>query len=1173
MSNQATTTTRPGIPGAVRDAVKAVRERRRKAQLARAFLWAATGFLAALTAAVVIDWVLPLHHGMWRFFLLCTTLAAAGTAGFWSYSRGVLSQDRRRSARLIDDEVPELEERFSTVTGLAESTLPDDLLGSPELVLQVGHESERLASDVRPAAIVRPMPWRRVMACAALPVAGAIALALWDAPALGLHTARVLAPWGNFSLTKIELGETPGTAVRGEPFAITAEVRGRIPREAVVEVRNGSGEDRLAVALDRSTAPSLKHTINAEGDRLRFRVLAGDGKTAWREMPVHARPKLTFSSSVLTPPTYTGLPPVSYEGVPRDLVAVQGSVLTLVAGADQPDTEIVVTVKPAGEDTELSSVSGVSQGEQSAFKIPLLESLTARLVARNTHGLEHTPVSACAVAVFEDKPPLVELTEESDRSLFSPADTLLVEFEATDDFGVHAAEIVLTVQRNGQPAEKIHIPVDLAGQSGEKQVRASVPVDLSELALDAESTLSYSVNVADARLASGEDQSDSPAADPNDMALRKLDLAQAECASCTSQPVDFEIYSGEFEGEPREKTELELRPFIKKLKGQLASADRETSEIEKLVGARYLQDGLTMAGRASEELEAASGTIDALVEKSEGTPYGFIGLQLRDIEFQNLKPAAESIEVLGTAEEVPFPAGAVRSTRFQLAQALAKLERLETGFESVAQAMVATDLANRVKKMYRVYAEGMQILAGGKEGALHGVEGKVREVDDAYIAKLKEHLAVLKELMADLEKQLEINPVLRAQYLAAQQDYAHNLRDQLTFLTEDQEDVATWFNNWSDGAPPEEGFQKRLTTLRQGVAQDAVQFLEKSRVWLPLFVSRSTGAGHQYLTELTEVTEEIAEAAGNPEKYDGRVLLGKMVALEGKIPAPGEEYGTRTELVSYAVKRRAEMAALIRQQRSLNAREKAFRDGKFYKLSGLEQRLVTSETDNYTAKLTAQLAGVSGLSPLAAERCAVLEKLLTDDVPGTQTEIGERLDSGNQEGAKLSFLLTSSHFRKANEAFDELLKEVAAQTEACLCLPGCGEPKEADEKLGNILHRLNVDLLTDWESESQKPGSRPSPEQRAAEAKKAAALMAQAARLQEAANAVAKEAADAEAESYGRDRDLAAAPAPPPSFWNTLPSALEEDLAQSREAPRPPRYRRAIESYFETVSRISGEEE
>src|SRR4051812_21115572 len=145
------------IPRELGSKLDSVRRRKIVLGLTGAALAGLAFSIALLLAAMLADWGLGLfsHPARWALSTTTWVLALGATAGLL-----VLTARRRprlsQVARDVDDTVPELEERWTTLAELSASRDPDAMRGADALVDQLSREAVTLEHLVQPREVVPP---------------------------------------------------------------------------------------------------------------------------------------------------------------------------------------------------------------------------------------------------------------------------------------------------------------------------------------------------------------------------------------------------------------------------------------------------------------------------------------------------------------------------------------------------------------------------------------------------------------------------------------------------------------------------------------------------------------------------------------------------------------------------------------------------------------------------------------------------------------------------------------------------------------------------------------------------------------------------------------------------------------------------------------------------------
>ncbi|MES2571539.1 MAG: DUF4175 family protein, partial [Verrucomicrobiota bacterium] len=400
------------------------------------------------------------------------------------------------AAREVDQTMPQLEERWSTVTELAQNNDAPAVRGSEQMIHKLALEAEAADAGIRPEAIIPSAPVihasRWLIGASALLVL--LFLCNFTEARLLLH--RFWIPGHNVSLTGVTALPAEGWVPKGEPINLTATLQGRIPKEApTLFLRNPSGSVKeIAMAPAPGGAAGFQYAIEEVADSFEYRVRAGDGQTAWRRITAVERPRISAVKLTVTPPAYSGLAREEKESLPNAVRVLQGSELAVSFKADQPLDKMLLDLGN-GQTAQLSA------GEEGwyHYRGQPVESFTFAATALNKFNLENRNKLACRVSVYGDLAPNVKILAPSDDFAVLPGEKVNVTFEATDDFGLSKAELVVTATKSDGETSTVTLPVDLKEDAGKKQVRKSVEIDPKLFGLKHGDELSYVVKVTDTK--------------------------------------------------------------------------------------------------------------------------------------------------------------------------------------------------------------------------------------------------------------------------------------------------------------------------------------------------------------------------------------------------------------------------------------------------------------------------------------------------------------------------------------------------------------------------------------------------------------------------------------------------------------------------------------------------
>ncbi len=490
------------LPAAMAEKLEVVRRRTLRVQVGTALVAAVGVLLAAMAVAMLVDWLATLYDFRWRAALTYSAwTAAVATLVAWTLTAWRHTRSVDRMATEVDREIPELQERWSTVTQLSIN----------------GHATDHHTTDTHPAMFKQVSSeaqiWTpRIEADRVVPLDGLIrALLLLTAitSVLGFavlfdsqHTTVLLKRfWRPFeAISATELVDVTNRKVvgRGESLQISANLVGASVEQASLLLEPQTGDHKTISLVPRGDSQDrLTHRLRSIKEPLRYRLRAGDGQTPWYEIVVADRPQLAEVRLQLTPPAYTHKEPKVISRLPRRVTVLEG-------------THLEILLKPKQSLQSLQLKLGADRIEQLTtdgkgwyrWQTTLTKDLTFQPLLIEEHGLGNLRPPKCEIKCRPDRPPVVKILTPSSEIAVRPDESIPVTFVATDDVGISHAELVVYdegQQVDGKPVVLDRIPIPLDEQQGAQKVKATVKLDLSKYETTDGSELSFSVRVREDR--------------------------------------------------------------------------------------------------------------------------------------------------------------------------------------------------------------------------------------------------------------------------------------------------------------------------------------------------------------------------------------------------------------------------------------------------------------------------------------------------------------------------------------------------------------------------------------------------------------------------------------------------------------------------------------------------
>ena len=483
------------VPASVSHVISDVVTRARRTRLLAGVVLALTTALLLLLIAIGLDWSLVLFESATRTRLTTTTVAIMAVLGLvcmvWAGRQRVTSLE---AAHQIDQQNPQLQERWTSVTAFSQVPSGTGHRGSEAMIQKVAEEAERLGKHINPRGIQlgRELPL-------SLRALGVI-LALWltvfvlDPAHTTVLIRRFFQPHADITLTKLQSEFGDIVRPRGEQLKLETSLSGRIHPSGVLTIRKKDGvEETMPLALVSGETPKLIYPVKTVQEGFSYRFRSGDSQTPWHTVEVADRPTLTKVDFRIIPPAYSKLPDLHQDGLPKSVQALAGSRLVLRLESQVP----LKSAELKGDDTKSYGLLGTQPSYQ--WELDLTESMAFRPILQSEHGLLNDQPPRCEIVIYQDQPPVLSVADPTDDIAAHPDDTITIAFDAKDDLGISHAELVI-MDGTGENAREVKaIPIPLQEQSGAKSVHSEIELALKEFELKHGQELTYAIRVYDTK--------------------------------------------------------------------------------------------------------------------------------------------------------------------------------------------------------------------------------------------------------------------------------------------------------------------------------------------------------------------------------------------------------------------------------------------------------------------------------------------------------------------------------------------------------------------------------------------------------------------------------------------------------------------------------------------------
>ncbi len=675
-----TNDSRSNLPPNVAQKLRSIRRRARTLAFLEGLARTGAVLIGAMLVAMLIDLAVGWLDPRARYLV---TSVALGSVAILCLLWCALPVLRRRTivstARDVDQNVPQLEERWSTVTELAQNNDAAEVRGSQAMIDKVNSEAELASDAIHAKSVVSARP---LFAAGRWLLGTAAALALLIA--VNFSQARVLLhrfwlPGDNVSLTELSVSPADTWVPKGESLTLNAAVKGAVPKSAPkLSIRAVSGTAKeISMSAKTSEKGAFQHSIADVSDTFEYRARAGDGQTPWHRITAVDRPEISAVKLTIEPPSYSNLPKEEKNALPQGVRVLQGSEVTVAFKCAQALEKMFLDLGN-GRTAQLTS----SGDQWYEYKARATESIAFAAVAINTFKLENKNRPASRISVYEDLPPSVKVLAPEEVAVL-PGEKVDVAFEAADDFGVAKAEVIVTTTTAEGESKSFTLPVKLDGDEGKKQVRKNIELDPAALGLKHGDQLTYVVKVTDTKQtpteAGADSQAQSKVVSAEAQAREASTDAQSKESSAEAEPKDAskegqsEVASAEAlareqngeaqkggETKPSEGSEKENKPADQEPSSLTAKASEQKQEKKPADGSspppnEMAKRALDAAGQCS-SCKAVKVTVDEWAGTFEGEKRKKLEIAIAPVLEQIeklLKTADAKTDVLKSAATSP----------------------------------------------------------------------------------------------------------------------------------------------------------------------------------------------------------------------------------------------------------------------------------------------------------------------------------------------------------------------------------------------------------------------------------------------------------------------------------------------------------------------------------------
>ena len=336
----------------------------------------------------------------------------------------------------VERKFPEIDNRLINSLLLARED-DEEVMELIAAVVREGNE-DATRRDLRAAVPKRRMRLLALAAALAVALMGVYAVVFPNHFTNAL--ARVVAPFaGTAPLTRtkiVAVSPKDHNLLAGDDVTVAVEVDGKIPDTAEI-VYEPEG-DEVEMAIMHPAPGGAKHEFRClmadVTKTFTYHVAAGDARSKTFRVTVHHRPVVEKLALRVTPPSYTGLAPITQHS--GTVKALAGSTATIEATCSKDIARASLEMSNAEKPVAMAAKGKIASG---SFQV--MENCTYRILLTDTFGFDNKPAQH-DVELIVDEPPEIQLVAPPPTSVVKPEGSVPFHFTATDRYGVHSVAIV-----------------------------------------------------------------------------------------------------------------------------------------------------------------------------------------------------------------------------------------------------------------------------------------------------------------------------------------------------------------------------------------------------------------------------------------------------------------------------------------------------------------------------------------------------------------------------------------------------------------------------------------------------------------------------------------------------------------------------------------------------------
>lgn len=384
-----------------------------------------------------------------------------------------------RSAEEADRLLGSARRPASTALGIGESG--DSELGLYLAELTRERAAERIAA-LKAGSILQPrslLPAARLLGIAVL-----LLSALWlSAPEASrtvlerlTHPAEDLPPW---SRIRFVVEPSSPRVVYGGDLSLAVEVEhpGELTDPVELWVREAGGSSVQKLNCYRESPTRFSRTLDSMVEEVEVAFACGRARSPWTPVDLLLQPRVLAGTATITPPSHTGLKPLTIALDNDRLKVPEGASVSLTLESNRPLAMTSLQCRLAsrpGEPEQVLTVDGrIPSPQQITFEWTATQSSELEVLIRDIRGTPASDPLKLKLDLIADRAPNVELHSPGPYLYATPSSTIPIKGFTDDEYGLSDVRLVRTLR--GFRDRSLHIAKQLEDREFEFRKLLKLP--------------------------------------------------------------------------------------------------------------------------------------------------------------------------------------------------------------------------------------------------------------------------------------------------------------------------------------------------------------------------------------------------------------------------------------------------------------------------------------------------------------------------------------------------------------------------------------------------------------------------------------------------------------------------------------------------------------------------